>query len=245
MNPPPSPRRGVGTARNATTPRSGRGRMGEQPSPQRSLRTAIHKRVLGAQRKPAQGIRLTMNWPGMPAVRLPNRAGVQGRSPWPSFESWRKPITTKFRPWRVETYIRFTNEQRAAAFERYLKTGSGREFSRRRFLPAYTRPAVEAPAGRLRPSKVWLARRSPQRGAKSGGSICQFEPPGVKPRSAARGGSAPLGRSAEREKWRWWEPIRTRGEQTRPLKGPRSTSSPLRGRVEVPGVEPGSEKLQA
>jgi hypothetical protein len=164
MNPPPAPRLGVGTARNATTPRSGRGRMGEQPSPQRSLRTAIHKRVLGAQRKPAQGIRLTMKWPGMPAVSLPNRAGVQGRSPWPSFESWRKPITTKFRPWRVETYIRFTNEQRAAAFERYLKTGSGREFSRRRFLPAYTRPAVECRRADFAPRKSGLPDGVPRGG---------------------------------------------------------------------------------
>jgi putative endonuclease len=45
----------------------------------------------------------------------------------------RSPHTTKFRPWRVETYIGFTDEQKATAFERYLKTGSGREFSRRRF----------------------------------------------------------------------------------------------------------------
>ncbi|MEY4701465.1 MAG: hypothetical protein RL326_1652 [Pseudomonadota bacterium] len=40
--------------------------------------------------------------------------------------------TSKFRPWRVETYIGFSNEQKAVAFERYLKTGSGKAFSRKR-----------------------------------------------------------------------------------------------------------------
>jgi predicted GIY-YIG superfamily endonuclease len=45
----------------------------------------------------------------------------------------RSPHTAKFRPWRIETYIGFADEQKAAAFERYLKTGSGREFSRKRF----------------------------------------------------------------------------------------------------------------
>jgi putative endonuclease len=41
--------------------------------------------------------------------------------------------TTKFRPWRIETAIAFTSESKAQAFERYLKSGSGREFSRRHF----------------------------------------------------------------------------------------------------------------
>ncbi len=41
--------------------------------------------------------------------------------------------TSKFVPWKIETAIAFTNKSKAAAFERYLKTGSGREFSRRHF----------------------------------------------------------------------------------------------------------------
>ena len=40
--------------------------------------------------------------------------------------------TSKFRPWRVATYIGFSNEQKAVAFERYLKTGSGKAFSKKR-----------------------------------------------------------------------------------------------------------------
>ena len=41
------------------------------------------------------------------------------------------PHTAKFRPWRVETVVRFSSKQKARAFERYLKSGSGREFARR------------------------------------------------------------------------------------------------------------------
>jgi predicted GIY-YIG superfamily endonuclease len=41
--------------------------------------------------------------------------------------------TTNCRPWRVETAIAFKSEKKARAFERYLKSGSGREFARRHF----------------------------------------------------------------------------------------------------------------
>ena len=41
--------------------------------------------------------------------------------------------TAKFRPRRVEVAVAFRSEEKARAFERYLKTGSGREFSRRHF----------------------------------------------------------------------------------------------------------------
>jgi predicted GIY-YIG superfamily endonuclease len=41
--------------------------------------------------------------------------------------------TSNHRPWRVETAIAFKSETKARAFEKYLKTGSGREFSRRHF----------------------------------------------------------------------------------------------------------------
>lgn len=39
--------------------------------------------------------------------------------------------TSKFTPWRIETAIAFRDRIKAAAFERYLKSGSGREFARR------------------------------------------------------------------------------------------------------------------
>lgn len=38
--------------------------------------------------------------------------------------------TSKFRPWRVKTYVAFTDTHRALAFEKYLKSGSGRAFAK-------------------------------------------------------------------------------------------------------------------
>ncbi len=40
--------------------------------------------------------------------------------------------TAKYRPWRVKTYVAFTDESRAFAFEKYLKSGSGRAFAKAR-----------------------------------------------------------------------------------------------------------------
>jgi predicted GIY-YIG superfamily endonuclease len=40
------------------------------------------------------------------------------------------PHTTKYRPWQIETAVSFRDKKKAAAFEKYLKSGSGREFSR-------------------------------------------------------------------------------------------------------------------
>jgi len=40
--------------------------------------------------------------------------------------------TSKFVPWRIKTYIAFSDETKAFAFERYLKSGSGRAFARKR-----------------------------------------------------------------------------------------------------------------
>jgi predicted GIY-YIG superfamily endonuclease len=38
--------------------------------------------------------------------------------------------TAKYRPWRVKSYIAFSDEARATAFEKYLKSGSGRAFAK-------------------------------------------------------------------------------------------------------------------
>jgi putative endonuclease len=43
------------------------------------------------------------------------------------------PHTAKHGPWRIETAIAFRSEAKARLFERYLKSGSGREFARRHF----------------------------------------------------------------------------------------------------------------
>lgn len=41
--------------------------------------------------------------------------------------------TAKHRPWKLRTYIAFSEEDKAFAFERYLKSGSGRAFASKRF----------------------------------------------------------------------------------------------------------------
>ena len=40
--------------------------------------------------------------------------------------------TSKFRPWRIQTFIAFSDEDKALDFERYLKSGSGRAFANKR-----------------------------------------------------------------------------------------------------------------
>jgi predicted GIY-YIG superfamily endonuclease len=41
------------------------------------------------------------------------------------------PSTAPYKPWIIETAHAFRSREKAVAFERYLKTGSGREFTRR------------------------------------------------------------------------------------------------------------------
>ena len=41
--------------------------------------------------------------------------------------------TNKFRPWRLVVSIGFADPAKAANFERYLKSGSGRAFAKRHF----------------------------------------------------------------------------------------------------------------
>ena len=38
--------------------------------------------------------------------------------------------TSKYAPWAIKTYVAFTDEKRAMAFEKYLKSGSGRAFAK-------------------------------------------------------------------------------------------------------------------
>jgi putative endonuclease len=39
----------------------------------------------------------------------------------------------KYGPWRIRTYFAFDDAARAVAFERYLKSGSGRAFAKKHF----------------------------------------------------------------------------------------------------------------
>ena len=42
------------------------------------------------------------------------------------------PHTAKFRPWRLKSYVAFTDTTKAHAFDAYLKSGSGRAFAKKR-----------------------------------------------------------------------------------------------------------------
>jgi len=60
--------------------------------------------------------------------------------------------TAKYRPWRIKSYVAFADESRASAFEKYLKSGSGRgrrlRVSRRRSpLATESTPCVYYPGG--------------------------------------------------------------------------------------------------
>jgi putative endonuclease len=40
--------------------------------------------------------------------------------------------TARFRPWNIKSYVVFTGDTRALAFEKHLKSGSGRAFAEKR-----------------------------------------------------------------------------------------------------------------
>jgi len=44
----------------------------------------------------------------------------------------KSPHTAKFTPWRIVTYMAFSDEMKATEFERYLKSGSGHAFANKR-----------------------------------------------------------------------------------------------------------------
>jgi predicted GIY-YIG superfamily endonuclease len=43
------------------------------------------------------------------------------------------PHTSKYGPWRIRTYVAFGDAKKAFTFEKYLKSGSGRAFAKKRF----------------------------------------------------------------------------------------------------------------
>lgn len=42
------------------------------------------------------------------------------------------PHTSKYAPWRLKTYLAFSEKERAIEFEKYLKSASGRAFAKKR-----------------------------------------------------------------------------------------------------------------
>ncbi|MHC4646867.1 MAG: GIY-YIG nuclease family protein [Planctomycetota bacterium] len=45
--------------------------------------------------------------------------------------SGKSPHTAKFKPWKIVVAVRFLDDRRAKAFEKYLKSGSGQGFAKR------------------------------------------------------------------------------------------------------------------
>ena len=43
------------------------------------------------------------------------------------------PHTAKYKPWTIQNFFAFNDTDRAYAFEKYLKSGSGRAFAKRHF----------------------------------------------------------------------------------------------------------------
>ncbi len=41
--------------------------------------------------------------------------------------------TIKYKPWKLEAYFAFSEKSKAVKFEKYLKSGSGRTFSKKHF----------------------------------------------------------------------------------------------------------------
>jgi len=56
---------------------------------------------------------------------------VEGRLKWHNHR--RAGHTAKYRPWQLSVVLEFPDQGRAKAFERYLKSGSGRAFAKRHF----------------------------------------------------------------------------------------------------------------
>ena len=50
----------------------------------------------------------------------------------PEHNAGKSPHTAKYRLWKLVTYLAFSDEAKARAFERYLKQGSGHAFANKR-----------------------------------------------------------------------------------------------------------------
>jgi predicted GIY-YIG superfamily endonuclease len=47
--------------------------------------------------------------------------------------SGKSPHTIKYKPWKLEFYCAFNSKKKAINFEKYLKSGSGRSFTKKHF----------------------------------------------------------------------------------------------------------------
>jgi len=49
-----------------------------------------------------------------------------------SHNAGQSPHTSKFKPWKLVTYVAFSDDSKAIDFEMHLKSGSGRAFANKR-----------------------------------------------------------------------------------------------------------------
>ena len=94
------------------------------------------------------------------------------------------PHTSKFVPWRILAYFAFTERQTAIAFERYLKSGSGRALpsvifiNRSRRLATDSQPfprRLDVPRHKSVPRRFEIQRHVRSRLPQHGGqSLCIF-----------------------------------------------------------------------
>jgi putative endonuclease len=61
------------------------------------------------------------------------------------------PHTSKYGPWRLRTYIAFSDEKGARAFEKYLKSGSGTAFAKKHFRASARDESPLLPQHRIQP----------------------------------------------------------------------------------------------
>jgi putative endonuclease len=54
------------------------------------------------------------------------------RSRFSAHNAGRSPHTAKYKPWRLVSYVAFSDERKAAEFEHCLKSASGRAFANKR-----------------------------------------------------------------------------------------------------------------
>ena len=50
----------------------------------------------------------------------------------PDHSAGKSTHTAKYKPWKLVTYVAFSDDAKAALFERYLKSHSGRAFAKKR-----------------------------------------------------------------------------------------------------------------
>ena len=68
------------------------------------------------------------------------------------------PHTSKYRPWQLKTYVAFRDPKQAIAFEKYLKSGSGRAFANagaRCTVRAAANPSLPADPGATGHQRSW------------------------------------------------------------------------------------------